>query len=338
MSKNQQVVKIEAKEFGLEENRAKEISAQFKPMLDKMEELEAEYNEVLNLPIDEQTCKKAKALRLKYVKVRTGTAKIHKEQKAFYVAGGKYVDGWKNAQLFASKGIEENLSKIENHFENIEKERIEKLKQERASRLAEYGQFEVQDAILQLNDDAFTIYLNGVKTKYEQEQEAIKKAEEEAKQLEVKKRLFEERKARLRPFMAFIPNEIFVDFDIHTPEDKFGEMLNLGMEEKEIHDKKQALIIREQKELQEKQEAIRKEQAKIEAEKKAIADAKAKEEAEAKKKEQERFNMDDSAKINELIEEIESIKSKYSFKSMENQKKFSNVQILLDKVVSYIRS
>ena len=97
------IVKINPADYGLTETKAKEIEAMFKPMLQKMVELEEEYNEVVKLEINKDTCTKAKELRLKYVKVRTGTASIHKELKAFYLNGGRFVDGWKNAQLFASQ-------------------------------------------------------------------------------------------------------------------------------------------------------------------------------------------------------------------------------------------
>src|SRR3972149_1405125 len=120
------LVKIDPKEFGLQETKAKEIAAQFQPMLDKMVELENEYNKVVSLPIEEaSTATLAKIVRLKYVKVRTGTSEIHKVQKNFYLMAGRFIDGWKNAQLFASQGIEEKLLAIEEYAERKkEQERI----------------------------------------------------------------------------------------------------------------------------------------------------------------------------------------------------------------------
>jgi hypothetical protein len=59
-----QIVTIDPKQFGLEESKAANIAAQFQPMLDKMVELEKEYNEVINLPIEAtETAKKAKELK-----------------------------------------------------------------------------------------------------------------------------------------------------------------------------------------------------------------------------------------------------------------------------------
>ena len=133
------IVKINPTEYGLTDETAARIEAQFTPMLAKMTELESEYNAILGLNIEApNTAKLAKDLRLKYVKVRTGTAEIHKVQKAFFLNGGRFVDGWKNAQLFASQGKEEALERIEKHAENLERERLEKLQQLRVALLAEY--------------------------------------------------------------------------------------------------------------------------------------------------------------------------------------------------------
>lgn len=119
------LIKINASDYGLEETKAKEIAELFKPMLDTMESFEDEFNDILKLPLSLETCGKAKELRLKYVKVRTGTSKIHKDLKQFYLQGGRFVDGFKNAQVFASNSKETKLMEIENHFEIKEKKRLE---------------------------------------------------------------------------------------------------------------------------------------------------------------------------------------------------------------------
>ena len=172
------IVKLDPKEYGLEESKAADIAAQFKPMLDKMVELEAEYNQVIALPVDEAAVP-AKTLRLKYVKVRTGTEKIHKEQKAFYLSAGRFVDGWKNTQLFASEGIEKKLQAIEDYAANKEKERIAALQVEREALLQPYG---VENAnLLQLGNmtaEVFNNFLLGTKTAYDQRIEAERIAEE----------------------------------------------------------------------------------------------------------------------------------------------------------------
>lgn len=186
------LIKIDPKEFGLEETKAQDIANQFKPMLDKMVELEKEFNEVVKLDIENpETSKIAKELRLKYVKVRTGTAEIHKKQKEFYLAGGRFVDGWKNAQIFASKGKEETLEQIEKHFENLEKQRIQELENERINLISE---FNVDGSMLNLGKMSIEVwqsYYSGVKQKFELEKaeaERIEKERLEKERLEAEER------------------------------------------------------------------------------------------------------------------------------------------------------
>jgi hypothetical protein len=173
-----ELVKINASDYGLEETKAKEIESLFLPMLAKMSELENEYNDILKNEINPETCQRAKDLRLSYVKIRTGTAEIHKKAKEFYLNGGRFVDGWKNAQLFASGEKEKTLKAIEDHFENQERERLEKLRTDRLLLLKPYTEIEPL-ALGHMQQDVFDNYLTGVKIAYEQKITAEKKAEED---------------------------------------------------------------------------------------------------------------------------------------------------------------
>jgi hypothetical protein len=190
-----EIVKIDPKEFGIEDTKAADIQAQFQPMLDKMVELENDYNEVLALPVEEkETAKKARELRLKYMKIRTATLDIHKKQKAFYLAGGRFVDGWMNAQKFASLGKEEKLEEIEKYAENLEKQRLAELQQSRMEQLAPYEVENLDSLNLSgMADNVWENFLAGTITNYE----AKKKAEQEAREAE-EKRLAEEAAERER--------------------------------------------------------------------------------------------------------------------------------------------
>ena len=81
------LVKINPEEFGLDKNEAEQVKNVFVPMLDKMEAMEEEYNRIIKLDITDENCKLAKELRLKFVKIRTGTADIHKKAKEYYLNG-----------------------------------------------------------------------------------------------------------------------------------------------------------------------------------------------------------------------------------------------------------
>ena len=179
LTKTNEIVKIKASDYGLEESKAAEIEAMFLPMLAKMKELEVQYNDILQKPIEPETCQMAKDLRLVYVKVRTRTAEIHKDLKAFYLNGGRFVDGWKNAQSFASGEKEEVLKKIENHFEILEAEKKAKIKAERIALIQPYIEDVNTFMLGEMTESAFNILLTGAKSQFEARIAAEKKAEEE---------------------------------------------------------------------------------------------------------------------------------------------------------------
>jgi hypothetical protein len=174
-----ELVKVDMAQYGLEESKAAEVKKDFDAVLKIAVELEDSFNEVVAKPIEPQTCAEAKALRLKYVKVRTAIAAVHKERKAFYLSGGRAIDGLKNAYTHAVEGNEARLESIENHFANIERERIESLQIERAERCAT---FEVDGAMMglgQMPEDVWKNYIAGVELQYNARKEAEAKAEAE---------------------------------------------------------------------------------------------------------------------------------------------------------------
>ena len=168
-----QLIVIDPQEFGLEKTEAQNIEKVFTPMLAKMSELEQEYNEIVILPMGDETSKKARDLRLRFVKTRTATDEIRVKAKAYYLAGGRFVDAWGNAQKFAAIGKEEKLEAIEKHFENIEKERKEKLHTERCELLRDYVSDTSLYNLREMTDEEFTKLLADSKIAFQ----AIKDAE-----------------------------------------------------------------------------------------------------------------------------------------------------------------
>lgn len=373
-----EIVKIDPKEFGMEETKAADISAQFKPMLDKMVELETEYNEVIKLPrSDPKTAATAKALRLKYVKVRTGTADIHKEQKAFYLSAGRFIDGWKNAQLFASEGIEKSLEEIERYAENLEKERIAKLQEERTVLLAPYQVENLGHLNLGVMDEqVFNNFLEGTKVSFERKQEAERltkeaeekriadeKAEQERirlENIELKKeqdRIAEEikqkelirssRQKELQMYLILIRDyngmlemdeeayqkelsEIKIGWDQHCAFER-EKAENLEKERKAAEDEKNRLWAENEKKLKEE----RLEREKLEKELQNKKDAEAKAESDRLSAIETELSKGDKEKFESLLSEIESIKSKYQFKSKKHQSLQNQVNLLIDKIIAF---
>lgn len=175
------ILKIDPTEYGLTESKAKEIESTFSPMLNRMIELESEFNKLIVMEVDEKTCLLARELRLKYVNVRTGTVAIHKELKAFYLNGGRFIDGWKNAQVFASQGIEGKLLDIEKHFEIIEKERIARIQESRSDMLIKYDIQYTPSDLGTMPAEVWDNFLVGTKANYEAREAAEKKAKADRK-------------------------------------------------------------------------------------------------------------------------------------------------------------
>lgn len=198
-----ELVKLDAKEYGLQENKAKEIELAFMPMLNKMKELEIEYNKIIDEQITQETSTRAKDLRLKYVKVRTRTASIHKEAKSFYLAGSRFVDAWKNTQLYASQGLEKKLEEIEKHFEEIEKQKKHELEINRRNQLSKYQDLDIALRLSDMSCNTWNIFLAGAELNYKNKIEAEKQAEllrqEKLREIEEekKKKLSEQAQIRL---------------------------------------------------------------------------------------------------------------------------------------------
>jgi len=324
------LIKVDPKEYGLEETKAADISKMFKPMLDKMEALEEEFNAVNKLEITKETCKKAKELRLKYVKVRTSTSKIHKELKAFYLQGGRFVDGWKNAQLMASQGVETKLSNIEKHFENIEKERIEKIQEERIAELKKYDCAVIPENLGVFNDEVWKNFLIGTKASFKAKKEAealeAERLEQERKEAEAeaeRKRLEEIKKEKERKAL-----------------EKENKKLRKEAEEKErIAKEAENKRLEAQRKEKEEQEAIlaeeRKKQEALEAE---IRERKEKEEEAERLKLEEARKAEaapDKEKVLNLAKNIASLELP-TLKTKHGKSIIENVKVLLQKVEYYI--
>lgn len=311
------IVKIDPAEYGLNETKAKEVEAMFQPMLDRMVELESEYNEISSLKVSNETCILARDLRLKYVKVRRGTSDIHKELKAFYLNGGRFVDGWKNAQIFACQGIEESLLSIENHYQILEKKRIAKLQEKRAAEMGKYDISYIPENLGEMSDDVWQNLITGTRVNYEARIEAEQKAEtekieakqkEEAEKIKREKAEFKERE-KIR-----IENErLKKEAEQREKQDKIDEEKRAKIEakrkEKEQADRKiYEAKLKKEREEREKFEAELLEKARAEKERQIEADEKAQlEQQEREYAERQAKLAPDKEKLEVLTEDIRLI-------------------------------
>jgi hypothetical protein len=200
------------------------------------------------------------------------------------LAGGRFVDGWKNAQLFASQGKEQELEKIEKHFENIEAERIQKIREERNSKLAAVGYMENVPGIEMMEEGVFQAFLKGAEQQIKLREQAEKEEAEARMKKEQEDTLFESRKQYLFPYGGIIAPDFNFEPLRTMPEEDFKALLAGLRDEKE----KQAA--------EQQQKAAEAEKARLEAEEVAKNERKEREriaaELEAKNKaEQDAANL-----------------------------------------------
>lgn len=355
-----ELVKISASDYGLEETKASEIKAMFTPMLEKMEELETEYNDLIQKEITPQLANEAATLRKKYVKVRTGTADIHKELKAFYLKGGRFVDAFKNTQEFASGEKEKVLKSIEEHFENIERERKEKVKLDRIALIQPYVEDVNTFMLGEMTESAFELLLRGAKDQYELRLAAEKQAEIERIEKERKDALHSERKNKLLDYWQYVPDDnkaYFGDIEMGAWEKLYEGVKNKKAErdaeieaqkkeaerlQKEIEKKnkeaeearkKQDAIIAKEKE---KAEAAKKEKERLESEIKHREAEELRKQKEAEEAAKKASRAPDKTKILVFADVINSIELP-EMKTAEGKQVISNTDLLLKKVVTYLR-
>jgi hypothetical protein len=173
------LVKIDPKEFGLEEKSVKTIEVAFAPKIAEREGLAKVYETLITKELSPDLCVEAKELRRKLVKVRTGIADIHRTQKAFFLASGRFVDAWKTKETLPVSQMEEKLSDIEKHFENIEKERIEKIESERNIELSKYDPEMLIPNLGEMEESVWKNFIQGIKLSFEQRKSEEEKAEKE---------------------------------------------------------------------------------------------------------------------------------------------------------------
>lgn len=279
MNTETQVQIIDPKEFGIEEVKATTIEQSFLPKKIETDGYSEVYKNILSMDIEDvKTAMMARELRLKLVKVRTGIAEIHKAEKAFYLASGKYCDALKNKLTLPVVQMEEKLMEIEKYRENLEKQRVEELREKRLSELEIYSEFVPFGIELgKLSEDEYLKVLNGAKLQYEAKLEAERKAEEERKRLEEIQKLHNERKDKLLDVWQFIENKNQNFGELSASE--FSQLLDFAKKDKLNYEKEQERIRIENERLaKEKAEAEEKARKEREEAERKLAEERAKQE------------------------------------------------------------
>lgn len=260
---------IKPETFGLEISKATEMVSGLSTTLAEREVLKNAYIDVIELPITAETLPTFKELRLKIVKNRTqGIEKWHKTNKAFYLAGGRFVDAVKNKEVLINEEMESKLMAAEKYFENLEKEAKRILNEKRVEIIRPYVDDVSGLDFSDFSDENFDDFVLGKKTRYNERIEAEK---QEAIRIE-NERLAEIERQRL----AEIENEKIRVENARLQKEAEAKELALQAERKLQADKEAKIKAENDKlqaELQAKKDAETKAEnerlAKIEADKKA---------------------------------------------------------------------
>lgn len=256
-------------EFGIEPVKAKEMLSGLSIAYSEREVLKQSYIDVIELPITKENLSSFKELRLKIVKNRTqGFESWHKTNKAFYLAGGRFVDAIKNKEVLENEQMESKLLEAEKFFENQEKERIQKLHDSRIELIKQYREDVTGLELGNMDEQIFQDFLSGAKTRFENEQ---KQREAEVKRIEAERLAEIERQKAIEAENAKLKSE--AEAKQKALEKERAEALAKQKTIQDAADKK----AREEKA---KQDAILK--AEQEAKAKVEAELQAKKEAEAK--------------------------------------------------------
>lgn len=164
---------------GLEESRAAQIEAVFTPMVEMLKSFEAQFDEIVKEEITQETCARAKRLRLDIAKVRTSADKVRADQKAEYLRAGNAIQGVYNILKFAVVEKEDKLKDIELHFERIEEEKKARIQAERELELSKYDLDGSTMDLGNMDDMVWNNFLSGTKSNFEAIMEAERKAEEQ---------------------------------------------------------------------------------------------------------------------------------------------------------------
>lgn len=342
--KNELVVIVD--QLGLEPETSKSLQEVFLPFYQQALEWKTKSESLVVTDVTQvREMKMAREARLAMKDIRVNVEKRRKELKEDSLRKGKAIDSVANLLKGLIEPIEEHLEKQEKFAEAKEAQRKEEQKKLRGTLLEPFGvQTEFYD-LANMPEDSFQQLLTNSRKNYEDRIAAEKKAEEERiakEQEELKererirleneelKRKQEEQEKELREerMKAEQQRKEAEERERKQREESEAKLL----EEKQKAEAEQKL----QREEQEKKLAAeRAEREKVEAELKAKQEAEEKAKRDAEAVAEAELSKGDKQKFQDLINELESVKSKYSFKSKKYKVLFATVVEHVNKTINW---
>jgi len=298
---------------GLEPTESEQIKQSYLPFFVEIEEIKKEAKKIdFENPtlLDEKI---AKDLRLRMMRVRTGSEKVKEDRKKVHALKANVEQAAWNLIKTGCLLEENNFEQVEKKREIAEKLRKENLKNFRTEQLQSYLEFVpiVHLNLGEMSDEDFEKLLSGAKLQLEAKIEAEKKAEQERIEKERIENLHNQRKNSVLNLWNYATDfEKTLNFGEQSESDwnNFRDRLNALHREQLEKEKAQRLEVeRLKKEAEEKEKALdleRKKQAEILTKLKAEADKKQKEieekariEREKQEAEAKRIKAENDAKL-----------------------------------------
>lgn len=254
----------------LPQTKTELILNQFKGFFEQAKKFESKAKSIVVKNIDQiAEMNEAREIRLQIKEIRINTERVRKELKEQSKREGQAIDGIANVIKALVVPIEEYLESQEKFAENLEKERIEKLYEDRLNEISKYTDDVDLYNFRELDGDQFNKLLSVLKKTHEEKLSAEKKVEEERIKAEKEK---EAEQQRIR-----IENEKLKK-EAEAKEKELAK--EREAKEKELAEERKKAEA-ERKKFEQQQQKEREAKEKLEAELKAKKDA---EEAEAEKK------------------------------------------------------
>lgn len=167
---------------GIELTKAESHVHAFKEKFETLAELSRPLADLNKENPSEEDAAIARKIRMALVKVRTGAETIKDERKAILLTESSLIQGIFNVVKSSCILTEGQYEAVEKHQERIEKERKEKIRDERLSKLEpfEVDVTYLNSVLVDMDDSKFDQLLSDSEMLFNSKKEAVRKAEEEA--------------------------------------------------------------------------------------------------------------------------------------------------------------
>ena len=341
-------------ESGLQLTEAEAIKQSYLPYFEQLGEIK---EQATKINFDEPTDideKIARELRLKLVKIRTGSEDVKKERKQIHMLKGNLEQSAWNLIRDTCLLDEEKFSAVEKRREIEEKQRKENLRIERETAVEPYEADVEHIALGEMSEEVWENYFGGVKASHEQKVAAELKAEEDKI---VAEQAAADERARIQEENERLQKEAEAKEKAMQAEREAAEK-KLAEEQAKAEAERKALEEKARKETEEaeaerKRVEAEREKERLEAENQLeIAREKAEEAAlEARQAEEDRLQIEadkreaiqaelskgDKEKFKTILSDLATLKTKYQFESDEYKEKHFGVNGLIDKIIAHYR-